>query len=126
MSYIVQPPGLETREWIDLGEGHAYKFTEWAPDFSIPANAEQYAHLAHLIRTQPIVGAIVRHQCKTETGVHEGSIFFKTELTAAGPFKNDALWDVRSWTPLHVEPSLQSHCPCKDHGFIRAGRWVRA
>lgn len=127
MSYVVQPTGLEQREWIDLGDGHAYKFTAWAPDLSIPKNAEQYAHLAHLIRTQPIVGAIVRHKCKTETGEHEGCIDFRTELTSVVPgFMAHPMWEVRSWVPLHIEPSLQSYCPCGDHGFIRNGKWVRA
>lgn len=121
---IKQPAGLLCTVWHDLGEGHAYKFLVWDPDFSIASNAAKWAHLARLIREQPVVGAMVRHQCRTETGLHDGAIHFKTELTVAVPFDN--LWDVRSWEPLHVEPSLLSHCPCQDHGFIRGGRWVRA
>lgn len=123
---IIQPPQLRAGEF-DLGSDHFARFTTWAPDLSIPANAKQYAHLAHLIRTQPVIGAIVRHRCRTETGWHEGSVTFRTELTEAVEyFRKHARWDVRSWEPLHLEPSLLSSCPCRDHGFIRAGRWVRA
>lgn len=122
---IRQPPNLQTREWIDLGDGHAYKFLVWSPDFEIAENAAKWAHLSVLIGEQPIVGAIVRHQCKTETGLHEGAIHFKTELTEAGPFKDGHTWDVICWEPLHIEPSLQSHCACGDHGFIRGGKWAR-
>lgn len=114
-------------EWIDIGDGHAYHFTEWHPDMSIPQNAGQYAHLALLIKQHPIVGAVVRHECsRTETGLHEGAIFFETPLTDAGPFKDHARWKVLTWKPLHIEPSLQSHCPCRDHGFIRGDKWERA
>jgi len=34
------------------------------------------------------------------------------------------MWTVESWRPLTILPSLQSHCPCKDHGFIKNGRWT--
>jgi hypothetical protein len=121
---IPQPPGLVTTEWIDLGLDHSYKFLVWDLDFSLAGN-QKWAHLAHLIRTQPIVGASVKHRCKTESGWHEGGIYFKTELTEAA-FKDSARWDVLAWSPLHTEPSLQSHCPCNDHGFIRGGKWERA
>jgi len=34
------------------------------------------------------------------------------------------VWDVQSWDPLTISPSVL--CSCGDHGFIREGRWVRA
>lgn len=33
-------------------------------------------------------------------------------------------WQVESWEPLSLSPSLL--CACGDHGFVRAGRWVPA
>jgi len=112
--------------WIEIGDGHAYKFFEWSPDMSIPENAGRFGHLSVLMREWPIAGAIVRHPCRTETGLHEGVISFRTPLTEAHPKGFRPTWEVKSWEPLHVEPSLLSHCPCKDHGFIRGDRWVRA
>lgn len=135
MTHLVQPEGLldlpyhvlaklehmDIRYQVDIGDGHWVRFLQWAPGLKLNP---QYFHLAHLLRTQPVVGAIVVHRCKTESGYHEGAIYFRTELTEAGKFAN--LWDVKCWAPLHVEPSLLSHCPCNDHGFIRGGRWIRA
>lgn len=137
---ITQPPGLldlPMRELakledfdltfqLDLGEDHWLKFLRWAPDFEIAANAAKWGHLSLLIRQQPVVGAVVIHRCKTETGLHEGAIHFRTEVTAAWDEPSRGhVWDVHSWTPLTISPSLLSHCPCNDHGFIREGRWVR-
>jgi hypothetical protein len=33
-------------------------------------------------------------------------------------------WQVESWDPLTLSPSLA--CGCGDHGFVREGRWVPA
>lgn len=33
-------------------------------------------------------------------------------------------WQVESWEPLTVSPSLL--CNCGDHGFVRSGRWEPA
>lgn len=37
-----------------------------------------------------------------------------------GPF-----WQVVSWEPLHIEPSVLCRI-CGHHGFIREGKWVPA
>lgn len=36
----------------------------------------------------------------------------------------DGRWQVESWEPLTVSPSLL--CACGDHGFVRSGAWVPA
>ena len=36
-----------------------------------------------------------------------------------------ARWELKSLSPLHVEPSLACGA-CGDHGFIRNGKWVPA
>jgi hypothetical protein len=33
-------------------------------------------------------------------------------------------WQVESWDPLTLSPSLA--CGCGDHGFVRDSSWVRA
>lgn len=119
----MKQPVLADRE-IDLGSDHWIRFTTWSPDIAINPH---YAHLSLLIRENPIVGAIVRHKCKTESGEHEGFIHFHTPLTDTAPsFKKDPKWVVQSWDPLTLSPSLRCSCPCADHGFIREGKWVRA
>lgn len=117
----MKQPKLPSDE-VDLGDGHWLRYTVWNPDLDLNP---QFAHLANLIREQPVIGAIIRHLCKTESGIHEGGIQFKTELTDAIP-KFGATWTVESWEPLTISPSLLSHCPCNDHGFIKQGKWVRA
>ncbi len=37
----------------------------------------------------------------------------------------DQMWEVQSWEPLTVTPSLLCNI-CGDHGFIRDGLWVPA
>jgi hypothetical protein len=110
---------------LDLGSGHWLRFMEWNPDLELNP---QYALLASLIAEHPKVGAMVTHLCpKTETGLHEGGISFITPLTeAVESFRKYPRWDVKSWSPLPLHPSLQSHCPCADHGFIRNGLWEKA
>jgi hypothetical protein len=112
---------------IDLGCDHFVRFMVWQPDLSIELNRAKWGHLAERFNDiDNVVGCIVRHKCNTETGWHEGGIHFDTEFVRESGVNWGATWQVRSWDPLHLEPSLQSHCPCNDHGFIRGGRWERA
>lgn len=40
-------------------------------------------------------------------------------------FPDRAVWQVQSWDPLTISPSLL--CPvCGNHGFIRDGQWIPA
>jgi hypothetical protein len=101
---------------LDLGDGHTLRWTSWAPDRSIPANAERFADVPDDLRA----GAIVTHTTdKTETGLCEGHISLNAAVNGGHPH-----WTVESWDPLTLSPSLL--CSCGDHGFIRGGKWVRA
>lgn len=40
-------------------------------------------------------------------------------------FPERALWQVVSWEPLTLSPSMLCRA-CGNHGFVRAGRWVPA
>lgn len=109
-----------TRVDLDLGDDHTLRFTRWAPDLALNP---QYAHLADLIKAHgDRYGAIVSHK-KPDGSMCEGSITFKTPLTEASGHGHQ-MWDVLSWEPLTLAPSLACHCG--DHGFIREGKWVRA
>lgn len=109
---------------IDLGYGHRLRFAEWSPDLSIPANAERYGDIADQF---PVTaGAIVEHDMPVSDrfpeGHCEGYINFDLPLVRehfSGPY-----WQVVTWEPLTLSPSLQCHCG--DHGYIRDSVWVPA
>jgi hypothetical protein len=101
---------------LDLGDGHTLRWVSFAPDRSIAKNAETYAN----VPDDPRCGAIVTHTTdKTETGLCEGYIGLNPAVNTTR-----ATWQVESWEPLTLSPSLL--CSCGDHGFIRGGKWVRA
>jgi hypothetical protein len=143
VSRQAQPPGIGVRAVrehpmfrdaygpvryaLDLGSEHWLRWLVWGPDLRLNP---QYAHLAHLIRTQPVVGALVVHACPGSAGgYHEGVVHFRTDLTDAwsdAARRNVAFWDVLAWEPLTLSPSLLLACACADHGHVREGRWARA
>lgn len=82
-------------------------------------------------------GAIVGHVRPDDGAYCEGAIIFDSStmrrLNPARP-----RWQVLSWEPLTLTPSLLCKArrfgpdgpipgtECGDHGFIRGGRWERA
>ena len=109
---------------LDLGLGHTLAFIGWRPDRELNPH---YADVPDLAQGEHH-GAIVRHD-KTDMphGFCEGAITFDTATTRALRDHHGAaspLWQVQSWNPLTISPSLLCHCG--DHGFIREGRWVSA
>ena len=107
------PPRID----LDLGDEHTLRYMTWSPD---PDLNPQYRDLPG--EPDDPVGAIVSHR-KPDGSYCEGGIHFDTARTRR---MNDghALWTVESWEPLTLSPSLL--CKCGDHGFIRAGAWVKA
>ena len=89
-------------ERIDLGHKHTMHFTSF--------------------RDMERFGAIVEHEM-TEGHWCSGAITFDTPL-AREAFPDNAFWQVVSWEPLTLTPSLLCHCG--DHGFIRNGQWEPA
>lgn len=102
-----------TSETVDLGSGYSYTKFGWAPDRELNP---QYADIPDV----PWLGIIVT------CGPHqvEGSVFFSINPTVdALPFGDHPRWQVESWEPLTISPSVENTiCGC--HGFIREGRWV--
>jgi hypothetical protein len=94
---------------LDLGHGHTLRWMTNRDDDGRPFSA------------------VVKHErAASPTGFCEGAI---TTVNAPEAFKvvggrPTSLWQVESWEPLTLSPSLLCHCG--DHGFIREGRWVPA
>jgi hypothetical protein len=109
------------KDWIPIGDDHAISYYGWAPDRDLnpqyadwPDAPKAGCHVAHVLR--PDDG---QAWCR-ERGYCMGAIMFEGQL----PPGDGSYWQVQSWEPLTVSPSLLCHCG--DHGFIREGRWVRA
>lgn len=96
---------------LDLGDDHWLKFVTDAD------HKERDGTARH-------IGAVVYHRCsKTESGWDSGFIQF--DLGAESYMPGDQKWQVASWDPLTLTPSLLQR-GCGDHGFVTAGKWVRA
>jgi len=104
-------------EPIDLGDGVTLRFTFWAPDRALNP---QYDGIPDVER----YGAIIDHpNLKTGETCSAAITFAGDVQKRIAP--NATTWDVQSWDPLTLSPSLLCR-QCGDHGFIRSGRWVRA
>ena len=115
---------------LDLGDGHTLRFHQWSPDRDLNP---QYDGIPDVER----FGAVIGHYRPDDGTYCEGSITFDSPV-ARQLIPERALWQVQSWDPLTVSPSLLCKMPkfgadgsipgteCGDHGFIREGRWVRA
>ena len=112
---------------FDLGHDHILRFLSWAPD-DLPANRERYGYpLPNIER----VGCIVSHPAKQGEGTKgdgscESAIHFNlAAFLEHNPGYVGHVWEVQSWEPLTVSPSLLFRI-CGDHGFIREGKWIPA
>ena len=98
---------------IDLGSGHAMRYTGWSPDRDLNP---QYEGIPDIER----IGVII----DTGNGCESAAFFdIPGAREVLGPDR--PLWTVESWDPLTLSPSLLCKL-CGDHGFIREGRWVPA
>jgi len=109
---------------VDLGGGWRLWFVGWHPDrdlnpqYAEVPDAERYgAVLAHPLRpgdTEP--RCLARGEC-------QGSVTFASDTQRAIEPGRPA-WEVASWEPLTMSPSVLCHCGA--HGFVQDGRWVSA
>jgi len=107
---------------LDLGDGHWLQYVGWSPNRDIPSNAERFAGIADIERC----GALIYHLTdKTESGMCSGFVHFETPEIARVFPNPHARWQVQSWEPLTLSPSVLCGT-CGDHGFVRDGRWVKA
>lgn len=107
--------------WLDIGSGHKVKFYSWSPDRELNP---QYADMPDIDRC----GLLDEHVSVSgwDAGErHCGSVMFELpEVRTVPALVDGALWQVQSFDPLTISPSLL--CGCGDHGFIRDGLWVPA
>jgi hypothetical protein len=106
---------------IDLGHDHAMIFTCWDPDRALNPQFDAIA-------SEQRYGASVWHK-KDDGEWCPGAITFDTPTARAlndrHPERAHPLWQVESYEPLTISPSLQCRM-CPDHGFIKNGQWVPA
>ena len=96
---------------LDLGDGHVARWV----------NRGQFPFTPH-------IGLIVYHQDSTsETGWCSCAMWFSQPYDDLAAINNTRpLW-TRTGDDQHLTCTPSLGCPnCKDHGFIRDGKWVRA
>lgn len=89
---------------LDIGHGVLIVFTTW--------------------RTHERSGILHEHPTGRGDERHIGGITFDLPGIAEA-FPDRPLWQVESWDPLTISPSLKCR-DCGHHGWIRSGEWVPA
>jgi hypothetical protein len=111
-----------TSDPLDLGHNHTLEWTAFTPDRALNP---QYNGIPDIDR----FGAIIRHPRSDGVGECAGGVVFESYgailIAAVTPSAAGARWNVESWDPLTISPSVLCTA-CGDHGFIRAGRWINA
>ena len=90
---------------IDLGDDHAIVFSQYKGEKRVGGN----------VLHPPVEG-----KCSGQ-----GWICFEDTSWSRQFGPSLATWKVESQEPFTISPSILCRA-CGDHGFIRAGRWVRA
>ena len=113
----------DQEEWdnydLDLGHNHRLRYFQWDPDLELNP---QYEHIREHLSVLK-AGASVNH-LKSDGSLCRGAVHFDLPVLQ-GVFAKGAKWQVLSWEPLTLAPSLLCGA-CGDHGFIREGKWVVA
>lgn len=120
---------------IELGDNHALWFVQWAPARDLNP---QYDGVPDVQR----YSAVIEHPSLIDGSLCLSAIHFDTpEVRLVDeasrkhceklgiPYHDYPRWQVESWDPLTVSPSLlctPGKLGCGDHGFIRQSKWVRA
>ena len=111
----ISDPDWPTNYDLDLGDGHYLSLSV--------GSAADADGIVREGKTESYVGAIVyHHKADAPRGYCSGAISFDVPWQQA--HQQQPRWQVVSWDPLTLSPSLLCHCG--DHGFIRDGKWVRA
>lgn len=98
---------------MNLRHDHIGFKVQWAPDRDLNPGLEDKPDI-------PWCGLIIEHF----TPLGEACVSHITfDLPGTADWNNHK-WEVVSFDPLHVEPSIL--CDCGDHGFIRNGQWEPA
>lgn len=100
---------------LDLGSDHMLKIIGWSPDRDLNPQFDG-------IPDEPRAVGIIDHLNPSGEPCSGGVTFDTPTMRQVRP--ETALWQVESWDPLTISPSVL--CSCGDHGFIRNGRWESA
>lgn len=100
----------------DIGNDHYIEYVQWAPDRELNP---QYAGMPDVLR----YGATIYHNNPAGQPCAGFVTFASTMQRKIEPDRPNT-WDVQSWDPLTISPSVL--CSCGDHGWIREGRWTAA
>jgi hypothetical protein len=104
---------------LDLGDGYGLWWTSWSPDRALNP---QFADLPDVER----FAGYYEHPGADGYGLCSGSVTFDGDVARAlDPDGKRHRWQVESWEPLTLSPSLLCRT-CGSHGFIRGGQWVSA
>lgn len=108
---------------IDLGDEHYLWYYQWSPNRELNP---QY----HDLPDVPKMGAVIVHRAPSGKLCWSGINFKIPGMERV--FPDNHTWQVQSWDPLTLTPSILCKVPmegggeCGDHGFITNGRWVKA
>lgn len=106
---------------LDLGDDHYLSFVSWKPDY-LPANVALYGEPLPNVEK---AGCSIWHLSEKDENWHSGFVTFDVPETKKMELgKKTNKWQVESWEPLTLSPSIL--CSCGDHGFVREGKWVKA
>jgi hypothetical protein len=110
----------DKNETIDLGDNVTGRWLGWSPDRSIQSNADLYAGIDDIEKCC----LVLTHLMPDGVTPHEGIVTVDTSPSTIKVFPRHPMWQVHSWEPLTLTPSVL--CSCGWHGFITNGKWVRA
>lgn len=103
---------------FDLGNDHYGSYEQWDPDRKLNP---QYAGMPGVLR----YGMTIYHPSSDPARPGQpcaGFVTFASDTQRKIEPDRANVWQVESWDPLTISPSVQ--CSCGDHGFIREGRWL--
>lgn len=106
---------------LDLGSDHYLWFYQWAPDRDLNPQYKDHPDIEK-------AGAVISHP-RLDTGAPCWSAITFDSPAMRAIRSDDHFWQVQSWEPLTLTPSLlcvPGKTGCGDHGFITNGKWVKA
>jgi hypothetical protein len=111
---------------LDLGDGHYLAWTTQAL-YDDTGKVKEDEDGQRITDERGPIGAIICHR-RPSGGWCAAGITFDVSYLHEGYRTRGGqpvpLWKIESLDPLTLSPSLLCHC--RDHGFIKEGRWIRA
>lgn len=106
---------------IDLGHDHFLYYHQWSPDRDLNPHYEGIEDIEKFSASIEHLHAQTGKRCVGGITFDTPEIQHALEISRSRGGFGSAVWQVESWEPLTISPSVL--CSCGDHGFIRNGRW---